>query len=166
MRRYFHRRRDETFAGRPPRRSNAEKASSSRPFGEQAESVPPCGIGWICIANWCKSEATMPPEEGIRGTLKPILVTQFCGFWLGWGRPECRNSGVRTTQSVYDTGSNDLGGSLPLSATAENSRDGDRCTNAGNGTSLLPCSAAFWAGHEILRTAPDHGATLHPCPRR
>ena len=102
----------------------------------------------------------------MRNGIKPILAPQFCGFWLGWGRPEYRNSGVRTTQSVYDTGSNDLGGSLPLSATVENSRDGDRCTNAGNGTRLLPCSAAFWAGHEILRTAPDHGATLHPCPRR
>jgi len=66
MRRYFPRRRDETFAGRseevvasagrrtgrPPRRSNAEKASSSRPFGEQAGTVLPSGIGWICTANW------------------------------------------------------------------------------------------------------------------
>jgi|GEM_PF-3988499 len=30
MRRYFPRRRDETFAGRPPRRSNAEKEQVDR----------------------------------------------------------------------------------------------------------------------------------------
>jgi len=53
MRRYFPRQRDETFAGRseeavasagrrtgrPHRKSNAEKASSSRPFGEQVDRV-------------------------------------------------------------------------------------------------------------------------------
>ena len=73
MRRYFPRRRDETYAGRseeavasagwrtgrPPRGSKVDASASLSTSKEQAEPVPPCGIGWICTANWFTMAATV-----------------------------------------------------------------------------------------------------------